>query len=105
MRRADHGYLDRLKSTPVLNDSLESVKKGSSPFALMLRLAKSLFGFPGGLINSMTAVAIAGYFWGVNVYILGKTGLIWIASLLYLFNFLFTYRKEFRQMKQLPPAA
>ena len=52
----------------------------------------------------MMVIVAAGWLYGPDIYIAGKTALLWTATVLYLLNFLFTYAKEFRQLRQVPPS-
>lgn len=103
LRKADSAYLEALQNGPVLQDSFSGMKKRTTPLALALRLAKSVFGFPAGLTNSMMVIVAVGWFYGFEIYIIGKTALLWTATGLYLLNFLVTYGQVFQQLRQVPP--
>ena len=106
LRKGNRAYLDLLVSRAVLEDTL-AVKgcRRSSPLHFSIKVAKGLFGFPNGLMNTMTVIAMVGVVYDAQLAMLAKGLTLWATGLLYNLNFLYTYLSEYKRLRGLPPAS
>ena len=105
-RKGNRTYFSLLQSKGIFADSLQLKGPQRTLFKnRVIRGAKSIFGFPGGLMNTTTAAALAGLVTNQDYYYHGKAAILLIAASLYIVNCLYTYVLEFRKLSSTPGAS